>query len=830
MRNITNLFLLVTALSLALNGCGPNPSPIVTAVTLTTTSEPPTLTPIPLTPTITPIPKGKTIIVTSAEDGGSGTFRQALLDVKPGDTITFDLKVFPPDKPTTIFLSNEDEDSALPNLTQGGITIDASNAGVILDGRNLSGDPVNGLEIYSDGNIVEGLQIIDFPGIGIIICGGSYNRVGGDRKIGTGLLGQGNLVSNNTSGIDLCGNGTSFNTIVGNLIGTDPTGTYELPVSDFWINNEWGNRYDGIWIEDGPGQNTIGPDNIIAFNRYNGIKMTGGNATGNTIFQNSIHDNAGAGIQLSFGSNGGLAAPIINDLDLDAGTVTGTACANCRIEIYSDENSEGEAFEGQTKADGTGLFAFDKGAPFVNPRVTAVATDLEGNTSQFSMTKGTDAILQTGNDQPMLQIQPGSSGELADNRIGTHWACMRLASSLEQEMLSENLSMGVKRFRTSINNSDSTSVDLYWNISEFTIETEYDDFITQLADNGVRVTYVLSFWDKAYQDEGGVLTFPRFQTEDQIQRYLDYVRFIVNHFKDRVQYFEIWNEPSISALPMQWIRVEDYINLVKRTAPVIRQEYPEAKVVVGSTHNLSESDSRDYLFRILNSDLMPMVDVVAWHPMYGTSPEYDSAMRQYYYDYPSIVQQIKDTASAHGFRGEFVADEILWRPPETAIWGDPWSGASDEIRAAKYMARGILINLGLNVSVTQQDMGTYRRPPLMFYTLQNLSTVMAGNKTISLPVTIQSEATNIKSYGFSLPNGDNLLALWNDGVTVDYDLGILSTLVFPGRAGQKAIGIDVLNGFEQQLITDVEGEDLIIRNFLIQDYPIIIRFASASSS
>jgi hypothetical protein len=342
------------------------------------------------------------------------------------------------------------------------------------------------------------------------------------------------------------------------------------------------------------------------------------------------------------------------------------------------------------------------------------------------------------------------------------------------------------------------------------------------------VTFLLSFWDKAYRNEGGSLTHPRFQTEDQIQRYLDYVKFIVNHFKDHVLYYEIWNEPTYRDT-LQWIKVEDYINLVKRTVPVIRQEQPEAKIVVGSIPSLNESDDRDYLLTILKSDIMPMVDVVAWHPLYGTSPEYDSDMRQYYYEYPSIVQDIKDSAFVHGFRGEFVADELLWRPPETAIFGDPWSGASDEIKAAKYMARGIVINLGMDVSVTQQDTGNYRRPPLVFYTIQNLATTMAGNKPISFPVTIQSEATKIKSYGFSLPNGDNLLALWNDGVTVDYDPGISATLVFPGRADQKAVCIAVLNGFEQQLITDVEGDNLVIRDFLIQDYPLIIRFTGTTS-
>ena len=44
--------------------------------------------------------------------------------------------------------------------------------------------------------------------------------------------------------------------------------------------------------------------------------------------------------------------------------------------------------------------------------------------------------------------------------------------------------------------------------------------------------------------------------------------------------------------------------------------------------------------------------------MYGASPQYDY-YRQYYYDYPSIVEEIKNVASAHGFKGEYIAEELV---------------------------------------------------------------------------------------------------------------------------------------------------------------------------
>jgi hypothetical protein len=101
--------------------------------------------------------------------------------------------------------------------------------------------------------------------------------------------------------------------------------------------------------------------------------------------------------------------------------------------------------------------------------------------------------------------------------------------------------------------------------------------------------------------------------------------------------------------------------------------------------------------------------------------------------------------------------------------------------------------------------------------------VMEAASPVGLPMDVQSEASNIETYSFSSSEGDRLVALWTNGVAVDDDAGVSATLTFPGSSAQKVIGIDVLHGFEQQLITETENGNLIVRNFLIKDYPIILR-------
>jgi hypothetical protein len=752
----------------------------------------------------------RTLQVTSTADGGPGTLRQALLDAQNGDTITFDPAVFPPNAPETIAIT-----SGLPQITQGYLTIDASNAGVILDGSQLPRDTwIPGLEIVSDGNTIRGLQVIHFTGTGIVVAGHNQNNtIGGDRNIGLGPIGQGNLTSSNDFGIgvwDLASN----NTVTGNLVGTDVSGTGDL-----------GNRSSGVWVTEGGMENVIGPDNIIAYNDRCGIEVGGSDSLGNTLTQNSIHDNDGVGICLGSGGNKSLGAPFIVDFNLTGGLVTGTACANCTVEIFSDSVDEGAVYEGQAVADSSGVFTFNEGAAVVNTNITSTATDADGNTSEFSWPAGRTTrviMLQEGNSLPGFWLLPRPSSQLvADTRLGAGLYSSNIWNDIPnlEYLLNDFTDMGIKRLDTSMQEIEEP---IDWNRSEFKISTEYDRFIDALNENGIAVNYMLHFWDKDERASGEELYTPRFKTEEQIQDFLDYVRFVVSHFNGRVQYYTIWSEPdNCGGSQIKCIEPLDYIELARQTIPVIRQEDPQAQVVLAP--NVLYFD-REYLFTVLRSDVAPMFDVISWHGIYDATPN-NEFYGNYYYEYPSIIEEIKQTASAHGFQGEYWGTELTWCSEEFPTChapDQPWGIQKTDKIAAKYDARGFVMQLGMDVGVGWGGLES-TSAPWTYPTVRNLNTVMAGTTPTSLSVDIESEATDIVSYGFTLPNGDILFALWTNDAAVEDDLGVSATLAFPNLSAQRVIGIDVLYGFEQELIAETENGNLVIRNLLIKDYPIILR-------
>jgi CSLREA domain-containing protein len=293
-------------------------------------------------------------------------------------------------------------------------------SGVRLTGTGTISNTVSGNYIGLDTGALDGGNL----GYGVLIEGGAHsNWIGGLDS------GEGNWIGyNDWSGIYITGSSTQNNVVEGNVIGAPinwgwpaPNGHHGIGIYDgahnnwigigntivgslwsgvaivesddnvVWFNYvgtngagvNWGNSYYGIVIANSAGNAIFG--NEIANNGTDagqaGIRVDGGLA-GNPINVNSIHDNAGAGIELVNGGNFELGAPTNTQASCQ-GPVAGASCSGCTIEIFSDAAEEGRIYEGTTTADGaTGAFSWS-GTPS-GPNVTATATTSAGATSPFS--------------------------------------------------------------------------------------------------------------------------------------------------------------------------------------------------------------------------------------------------------------------------------------------------------------------------------------------------------------------------------------------------------------------------------------------------------------
>jgi hypothetical protein len=238
---------------------------------------------------------------------------------------------------------------------------------------------------------------------------------GGSHTFGGTLAGDGNVIGGAQPGISL---GGSNNTVYGNFLGTDTTGTIDL-----------GNDTTGITVTGSDnivGGVAAGQANTIAFNggiSGAGISVSGQRVEirGNRIYANRSASGPGLGIELgSFGiqindegdgdsgANGFQNYPILisagpTSLEIAGGgtriqgVLNSQASTTYTLDFYSNpacaarpqEFLEGEDYLGSTEVttDGSGDADIDVtlGAQ-VEPgaRVSATATDPNGNTSEFS--------------------------------------------------------------------------------------------------------------------------------------------------------------------------------------------------------------------------------------------------------------------------------------------------------------------------------------------------------------------------------------------------------------------------------------------------------------
>jgi CSLREA domain-containing protein len=225
-------------------------------------------------------------------------------------------------------------------------------------------------------NVIIGNYIGTDPSGSVEAPNNSGIMIGGgahDNHIGGDSPGEGNLISgNNNTGIEISDSGTTGNIVQGNDIGVDASGASDL------------GNFDGVVVNDGAQNNIIGPDNLIAYND-SGVSILYSNTLGITITQNSIFSNSD-GIILYSHANGDIAYPEIAGTASGSVIVTGTACSLCLVELFSNPEHvrQGKHYQGSNHADASGHFTITVGG-LLWPYLTATATDPISGTSEFSL-------------------------------------------------------------------------------------------------------------------------------------------------------------------------------------------------------------------------------------------------------------------------------------------------------------------------------------------------------------------------------------------------------------------------------------------------------------
>ncbi|PYS60097.1 MAG: hypothetical protein DMF76_14750, partial [Acidobacteria bacterium] len=312
--------------------------------------------------------------------------------------------------------------------------------------RNVISANGIGVQISSAGNIVQG-NFIGTNAAGTAALGNGTGVLVSqpNNTIGGTTVGAGNVIAGN-SDMGLFIFDTTGIQVQGNLIGTNAGG-------DALGNLRWGVRISAL-------NNTIGGSgsgagNTIAFNGLAGVAVSTGSNTGNAIRSNSVHSNAGLGIDLNEdgvtqndscdldgGPNSRQNFPVIFSATsaggntIIQGTLNSTVQATFTIEFFSSPAcdpsgfGQGKSFIGSTTVttDGSCNAAFNVSFPLSTSggsSITATATDPSGNTSEFSRCVQVGGGSCTYRLTPANQSFPASGGTnsvTVTAPVGCQWA------------------------------------------------------------------------------------------------------------------------------------------------------------------------------------------------------------------------------------------------------------------------------------------------------------------------------------------------------------------------------------------------------------------------
>lgn len=428
-------------------------------------------------------------------------------------------------------------------------------------------------------------------------------------------------------------------------------------------------------------------------------------------------------------------------------------------------------------------------------------------------------ILQLNNGHVLEDFLSKPSIELQDNHIGDMYSLYPQAHPEHpgyedpQEFAERIDSHGLKWMRVSLDWFDGEELEKTKTYTTFEVDPVQDAAIDALISKGIDVYFSLAFWDDQIQTGEG---YSRFTEEEEIERYLEYARFIVSHFKGRIKYYFLVNEPDRGQGTQQYVKPEDYAKMAKRAIPAIREIDPDAEIIIGEVTPLIWPNSIQYIYQILDAELLPLADGISWHSAGWASPEY---MEQEYYEYQNLIEDVVQKAEKNGFKGEYWTTEMHWRTADSPH-PDEFDGYTG-LSAAKYLAGSIVRHRGYGFHVgLAENLEHIQKEPV----IENLCTLLAGAKPAEISVAVGGEINHFNQYGFETNDGDLLIAIWSDVPARDDFQGIVTKLRLEGIQADMVIGIDVLNSKQQELLFSSEEGSVIVPDVVIRDYPMFFLF------
>ena len=358
----------------------------------------------------------------------------------------------------------------------------------------------------------------------------------------------------------------------------------------------------------------------------------------------------------------------------------------------------------------------------------------------------------------------------------------------------------------------------------------------------------------------GAVGCPPIHTEEQRAAWHNYCKTLADHFKGRVNHFEVWNEPNGVHCWKHGVCAEEVGEFNIATAKALKEGNPDCYMIGGAISSICMPFERD----LFNTGMTDFVDAISFHA--------------YIFDDTRLKGNIRALRAAidmYNPKIEIIQGESGAQSRPNGH-GALRTGAWTEKKQCKLMLRHLVTDLGMGCKFASYfsaldmkealngkvgDEGSYKdygyfgvlgaefdesgmaigdySPKPSYYALSHLASLLSGNiQAIDLPVTVQPDtaphcgntpslkASQVEMFGFRLDNGAYALAYWHpsDFMTTDFE-GAVS---FQTAFSEKVQLVDPVDGTvyelcEEMLTKDQWGNDLL-KLLPIKDYPMFLIF------
>ena len=286
-----------------------------------------------------------------------------------------------------------------------------------------------------------------------------------------------------------------------------------------------------------------------------------------------------------------------------------------------------------------------------------------------------------------------------------------------------------------------------------------DDVVRWAEAEGVRILPILDYdtpWARP--------------AHEHLDQWLEFVGQVVGRYKDRIRYWEVWNEPNLEQFWHDKPSAENYVKLLRATYKRIKQIDPKLVVLLGGTAGIPWG----YLEGVYKAGARESFDVMNVHPYrYPRSPEEAPLFED--------LLRLRRMMSEQGDAQKPVwITEIGWPTHQGR------RGVSPE-RQAEMLARAYLLSLQAGVEVVfwyefqaMENKPDYNedhfgivhrdlRPKPAYTALKTLAGVRpAGSKKLDRPW----RAGDVFCPAWQRPDGQTAWALWRPGKPEDRTLRV----------------------------------------------------------